>query len=55
MIMKFHDFSIHGKLMKQGIMKPESSDSALRSWRNPYFKISENLNQIWAKMKNKTI
>ena len=35
-------------------IKLESSDSDLRSGRNPYFKVSKNLNQIWAKMKNKT-
>ena len=35
-------------------MKLESSDSKLRSGRNPYFKISKNSNQIWAKMKNET-
>ena len=34
-------------------MKPESCDSELRSERYPYFKISENSDTIWAKMKNK--
>ena len=52
MIMEFDEFAIHGKLMKS--MKLESSDSDLRSKRYSYFKISKNLNQIWAKMKNKT-
>ena len=32
-------------------MKLESSDSDLRLGRNPYFKISKHLNQIWAKNK----
>ena len=34
MIIEFHEFAIHGKLMKS-----ESSDSELRSERYPYFKI----------------
>ena len=54
MIMEFDEFSIHGKLMKQEIMKLESSDSDLISERYPYFKINKNSNQIWAKVKNKT-
>ena len=48
MIMEFHEFSIHRKLMKL-----KSSDLELRSERYPIFKISKNSNQIWAKMKNK--
>ena len=35
-------------------MKSKSSDSDLTSERYPYFKISKNLNQNWAKMMNKT-
>ena len=54
MIMKFHNFSIHGKPDEtRNLMKLKSSDSDLRSGRNPYFKISKNPNQIWAKIKNK--
>ena len=34
-------------------MKLESKDSNLRSGRYPYFKVSKNLDSIWAKMKNK--
>ena len=52
MMMKFYDFTIHGKLMNP--MKLESNDFYLRSRRNPCFKIRKNLNQIWANMKNKT-
>ena len=35
-------------------IKLESNDLDLRSKRYSYFKISKNLNQIWAKMKNKS-
>ena len=56
MIMKFYEFSIQRRADEtRNSVKQESSDSKLRSKRNPYFKISKNPNQIWAKMKNKTI
>ena len=51
-IIKYHEFTIHGNLMKQGKLK--SSDLELRLERYPYFKVKKNSNQIWAKMNNKS-
>ena len=56
MMMKFYDFSIHKKADEtRNQIKLESSNLDLRSRRNPFFKTRKNMNQIWAKMKNKTI
>ena len=55
MMMKFYDFCYPWKADEtRNPMKLESDNSNLKSGRNPYFKISKNLNQIWAKMKNKS-
>ena len=55
MIMEFHGFFYPQKADEiRNPLKPESSDSELRSKRYPYFKIRKNSNQIRAKMKNKT-
>ena len=53
MMIKFYDFSIHEKLMKQIIQwNQDQMIRNLRLGRNPYFEINKNLNQIRAKMKN---
>ena len=42
MMMKFYDFEIHEKLMKEGIQEKKLSDLDLRSDRNPCLKINKN-------------
>ena len=54
-IMKLYELYLQKADETRNPMKLESSDLDLRSGRNPCFKISKNPNQIWAKMKNKTI
>ena len=49
MIMEFYEF---GDEIRNP-MKPESSDSGLRSKRYPIFKIRKNSNLSWVKLKNK--
>ena len=50
MMMKFYDLA--GETWNP--MKLESNDLDIRSGINPFFNIRKNLNQIWAKMKNKS-
>ena len=54
MIMEFHEFAIHKKLMKQGIYCNQNQVIRSQDQRDPIFKINKNSNQILAKMKNKS-
>ena len=56
MMIKFYDFTIHGKLIKEGIQWNQNKKNLdLRSGRNPCFKISKNphpkFGQKWRKIR----